>query len=471
MTRLIATLLVVISTQTLSPAYLNDMPSVERVKLEIQGKDEEDTAVRQAAVFSDLQKIIYDIALSQRRNRERLTPDEKRLVDAYYVARYYAFQPIEKDRAARTSTNEDRMKFIGMENYGNHPSIREEIMKRYFSPATQALLLGTDAVFEARHQEYLATQARAIAAEDKAEADAAKKGAPERAVARCLAAGRSALQCVGVGIGEGLNELVGGIDPSLVKKSAPGLRMGGAYPGHNGFGVRIFGPNAALLGCRGVAEFFDYTLVRKGSDIVITIAGPDQTVVLKMRPDGTLDGAGQPITVADTYEAGRTVESTPGRGTLTTHYMSTRRERCTIGVLGPGVQPDEGFIGAFLDKSQQAINDSPLIKASAGLRMNGQYGDVNRFNLEFFNESVIVGCGDALIAEPYTVERKQGQFVITIQHGASSIVLTALADGSLQGSGPITVRGRVLTGRKENGELAFRPVVASCTVTMVIATG
>jgi hypothetical protein len=468
MFRLLAILLLVATApQPTAPAHVAEFPSIERVKREISGKDEEDTAARQAAVFWQLREMLYDIALSQHRDRNSVTPDEKRLADAYYTARYYAFLPIEKDKATRISTPEGRLKFFALNNLGDNPGIKEEIIKRFFSPALATLYLGTDAIFAARHQEYLATQARATAEEDKA----ANKGAPERAVARCLAAGRSAFQCVGVGVGEGLNELVAGIDPSLVKKTVPGLRMGGAYPGPNGFGVRIFGPNAVLLGCRGVAEFFDYTLIRRGSDISINVVGPDQTVVLTMRPDGTLDGARQQITVADTYEAGSTVERTPGRGTLTTHYMSTRRERCTIGVLGPGVQPDEGFIGAFLDKSQQSVNGSPLIKASPGLRMGGSYGDPAKFNLEFFNESVIVGCANALIAEPYTVERKQGQFFITIQHAGSPIVLTASPDGTLQGSGAITVQGRVLAGQKSNGELAFRPLVGSCSITAVSPAG
>ena len=79
--------------------------------------------------------------------------------------------------------------------------------------------------------------------------------------------------------------------------------------------------------------------------------------------DSTVRGAA--IVVADTFEVGQTVERTPS-GTLTTHFLSTRTERCAIGVLGPAAPPEAGFASAFLDASQQAINDSPLIKPAPG---------------------------------------------------------------------------------------------------------
>ncbi len=96
--------------------------------------------------------------------------------------------------------------------------------------------------------------------------------------------------------------------------------------------------------------------------------------------------------------------------------------------------------------------------------MNGQYTGATEFSLEFFIDSVVVGCGQAVIARPYTVQRQAGQFVVTIDHGGTAVPFTLLADGRLQGSGPITVRGRVLTGRNAAGDLVFQPLSASCTM-------
>ena len=87
---------IIAEAQALNPPYLSEMPTVERVKREIQGADPMDTAARQAGAFAQLRQIIYDLALSQRRDRNEVTSDEKRLADAYYAAAYYASQPIEK---------------------------------------------------------------------------------------------------------------------------------------------------------------------------------------------------------------------------------------------------------------------------------------------------------------------------------------------------------------------------------------
>ena len=68
--------------QTTNPAYLADMPSVDRVKAQIQGKDPTDTAARQVAVFTYLQEYIKRIAYNKD-PRANLTPDEQRTYAAY----------------------------------------------------------------------------------------------------------------------------------------------------------------------------------------------------------------------------------------------------------------------------------------------------------------------------------------------------------------------------------------------------
>jgi hypothetical protein len=135
-----------------------------------------------------------------------------------------------------------------------------------------------------------------------------------------------------------------------------------------------------------------------------------------------------------------------------------------MGMMGPGVEPALGFAGAFLDKASQDITKAKPMKATPGLRMNGEYVGQGDFSVEFFNESALVGCGDAFVADPYVVERTGTHFAVNIQHGGKSMVLALAPDGRLQGSGPIQVRGRVLTGREANGDLAFRPTAANCTI-------
>ena len=66
----------------LDPAYLDEMPSVERVKADIQGKDDLDTRARQVGALLMLRRVVEDMA-GNRRYQNQLTPDEIRIRNAY----------------------------------------------------------------------------------------------------------------------------------------------------------------------------------------------------------------------------------------------------------------------------------------------------------------------------------------------------------------------------------------------------
>lgn len=66
------------ASRPMNPAYLREMPSVQRVRAEIRGKNRMDTAARQMGAFWQLQKIIETLA-GPRFYRTR-TPDEARLI-------------------------------------------------------------------------------------------------------------------------------------------------------------------------------------------------------------------------------------------------------------------------------------------------------------------------------------------------------------------------------------------------------
>src|SRR6185437_13182748 len=73
------------AAQTTNPAYLADMPSVDRVKAQIQGKDATDTAARQVAVFTYLQEYIKRINYNKN-PRGTFSADEQRVYRAYWTA-------------------------------------------------------------------------------------------------------------------------------------------------------------------------------------------------------------------------------------------------------------------------------------------------------------------------------------------------------------------------------------------------
>jgi hypothetical protein len=59
---------IVISQGAMVPAYLRDLPSVERITREVRGVDEIDTAAKQSGALNQFMKLITDIALASGRN-------------------------------------------------------------------------------------------------------------------------------------------------------------------------------------------------------------------------------------------------------------------------------------------------------------------------------------------------------------------------------------------------------------------
>jgi hypothetical protein len=68
--------------QTASADYTSDLPSVERVKVEIKGSDDTDTLARQVAVFTYLQAYVERIKYN-RTVSGPYTPGEQRVIAAY----------------------------------------------------------------------------------------------------------------------------------------------------------------------------------------------------------------------------------------------------------------------------------------------------------------------------------------------------------------------------------------------------
>ena len=81
--------------QTPSADYTADMPSVDRVKAEIQGSDPNDTLARQVAVFTYLSAYIQRIKYN-RTVRGPYTPGEERTMGAYTIASYQILQDYKK---------------------------------------------------------------------------------------------------------------------------------------------------------------------------------------------------------------------------------------------------------------------------------------------------------------------------------------------------------------------------------------
>ena len=103
----------------------------------------------------------------------------------------------------------------------------------------------------------------------------------------------------------------------------------------------------------------------------------------------------------------------------------------------------------------------------AGIRMHGIFAASTGFSVQFFPESVILGCGpDAARAYPYTVEVGAGGAVVKIAAPDHPLALAFRPDESLDpgSTGPYQVHGRIVTGQDDNDDFTFAPMEMTCNL-------
>jgi len=108
-----------------------------------------------------------------------------------------------------------------------------------------------------------------------------------------------------------------------------------------------------------------------------------------------------------------------------------------------------------------------------GIRMHGIFAAETGFSLEFFPESVIVGCGpDVARAYPYTVEAGASGATIKIAAPDKPLVLAFRGNGSLEpeAGGAYLVHGRITTGQDDDGNFTFAPMEQSCNLAALTAS-
>jgi hypothetical protein len=102
-----------------------------------------------------------------------------------------------------------------------------------------------------------------------------------------------------------------------------------------------------------------------------------------------------------------------------------------------------------------------------GIRMVGIFAASTGFSVEFYPESVILGCGpDSARAYPYTVVAGGNGAVIKIDAPDHPLSLAFGPGGSLDpgGSGPYQVHGRIVTGQNDNDDFTFAPLEQTCNL-------
>jgi hypothetical protein len=106
----------------------------------------------------------------------------------------------------------------------------------------------------------------------------------------------------------------------------------------------------------------------------------------------------------------------------------------------------------------------------SGIRMHGIFAAPTGFSVQFFPESVILGCGpDAARAYPYTVATSGASPAINIAASDHPLALTIKPDGSLDpgSTSPYQVHGRIVTGQNDDGDFTFAPLEQTCNLAVL----
>ena len=287
-----------LAAQALNPAYLREMPPIDRVLSDQQTADAAETAARRMGALLQLKKMIEDAAGPRFFDRRvRLTPDETRIRQDYYTA-YYGI----------SQSKEEYKKFTAMRGYDIDPRFRDELFKRYFSPAFRAQAENANAAANGRTQARLQADKQAAEAMLKGpstpapsvnQATAAKaqaaiaarptppKNAEERAMRRCVSSGRLPATCTGNQLLGGFSQLVGQVLPSAAKEHPPGPEIAGVFEGAGGWRLDFI-DGGVLVNCSVLApDQHGYTFDFKNNRAAIVIDTTPKPLVLTLGPDST----------------------------------------------------------------------------------------------------------------------------------------------------------------------------------------
>jgi hypothetical protein len=325
-----------------------------------------------------------------------------------------------------------------------------------------------------------------------------------------MESGRSDMECLGEGMKVGLVDLIGGNPLAAISPAqAPGLRISGRYAAAR-FSI-AFDPSAATFTCGTlIQQSLPYTAAATGSQVRITVPISPRPLVLTYSADGKFNGPGL-ISVDGRVVAGGTVATTSTSyeaqtqttmqtqqidaakaqnyaGTDAVHqngseytvdtpvtsttYTATpvhnyvartapKSEQCNVTTLPP-IGANASVSGALTQmlgtKASSASNTTP------GLRLAGTYIAPGGLSIEFREDSATVSCGQAAVAEAYSVTPSGAQFAVKLQNGTTPFTLALQPNGTLVGSGVINVAGRKLVRSSGDDVHNFVPQNATCNL-------
>jgi hypothetical protein len=318
------------------------------------------------------------------------------------------------------------------------------------------------------------------------------KNAEERAIRRCVSSGRLPATCTGNQLLGAFGQMLGQVLPST-KEPAPGPELAGVYEGPGKWRLDFI-DGGVLVNCSFLSpDQHSYSVDFKNNRAVLRIDTTPKPLILTLGADGkTFTGPG-PVqidgVVASGYTSGlrdatgKAVDPLTATGPVydetgqrvsrnanTGHTVFAHKQATcpALNLSSKGASTGIQTMQTDLLKSLFSDGDKGA-PTPAGIRMHGIYAASTGFSVQFFPESVILGCGaDSARAYPYTVVADGATMGIKIDAPDHPLTLAFGPSGSLDaGSGPYQVHGRMVVGSNDNGDFTFAPMEQTCNLAVL----
>lgn len=378
-----------------------------------------------------------------------------------------------------------------------------------------------------------ANQQMAAVEQQQAQQAAALGGPPPppsdpqtRAMYRCVTAGRLPASCTGNALLGQLTSMIGSMTSKLmggedeVAKAGPdsGPEMAGVFVGAGNWRID-FVTDGVLVNCAFLSpDGHRYKMNFRNSEVLVTLDTTPRPITLTVHRDNTITAPG-PVTI-DGVIAGGSSGGGYSAGHLETQQVTTHQQMSALeaqthaGESGlsntgegtydlattttkstyvPGTYsaPQTTFVpkratcpalnlstkGATVgietmqtDLLKTMFGGDKGAPTPPGIRMRGIYAATTGFSVQFFPESVVLGCGpDAARAYPYSVAAEGSNAVINVNAPDHPLKLVLRSDGSLDpgSSDAYQVHGRFIAGENGNGDNVFGPLERSCSLAVM----
>lgn len=471
--------------QATNPPYLAEFPSVDKVMQAMKTGDPDETAARQMAAFQQLIKMIQDMA-GPRILKSGYTPDENKMRTNYNAAYYQIAKSNPKYGPLTAMRNLDLSTPFRNELIGKTfaPSFAEEYAKAVGLSQQQYADLHAQATGQPTKAQI--DQANALKAKNQLQQSLATMPRPmtedQRNLAICVAAGRSQSDCLGTTLTKGFNDManqvagsggMGSLVGVVAKMSAlakPGLYISGIFSAAGNLSITFGDSGASVANCGTLTPYtYKYNLAVSNSGATVTVQTAPQALSFALRSDGRLTGSGV-IKLSGSIISGYHQEkiTTYKNGVaVNTTYQSVpdyapSTQSCSAGILSPSSAASGGAVSTVLNLFTGGGDSKPT---PPGVRMNGEFDASNGFGIKFYPETAVFICGVAVSPHDYSIETTGSQVVVDIKDSPKADLFTLNSDGSLAGSGSITVNGKTMFGNEDDGgNLVFQPATNTCQV-------